>query len=76
MSDRFVVEGFKRRRGKLRVSERVEAPSEDELFRKGRSMQHRLDGMVFYRIDTSASGDQWTEVELLARTGETPAEAA
>lgn len=76
MSDRFVVEGFRRRQGQLQVSERLEESTEGELFRRGRSMQHRLDGMVFYRIDTSASGDQWTEVEVLARTGETPSEAA
>lgn len=39
-------------------------------------MAHRVAGLAFFRIDTSASGDQWTEVEVLATVGDVPEDEA
>ena len=36
-------------------------------------MAHRVAGLAFFRIDTSASGDQWAAVEVLTTVGDVPA---
>lgn len=72
----FYLQPFRRRAGDLTPCELVEGRDEDDVFRRGRAMLHRVDGMRFYRIDCSASGDQWTEVELLAAVGEAGGEEA
>ncbi|WGM45262.1 hypothetical protein KOAAANKH_00123 [Brevundimonas sp. NIBR10] len=68
----YVVEGYRRRAGCLAVSERYPGPSEAAIARRGRAMTGRVDGMVFYRIETSAAGDVWTEIEVLATEGDVP----
>jgi hypothetical protein len=73
----FFLLPFKRRSGRLEPTETLAFGSdEDRAFRAGRQMSERFAGMVFFRIDTSASGDQWTQVELLCTTGEVPDEDA
>ena len=73
----FHVLAFKRRAGELQPLERIDCGrDEDRAFRIGRNMAHRVCGVAYFRIDTSASGDQWTEVELLCATGEVPVEDA
>lgn len=74
MSDLFVVQPFVRRGVELRPQEAVRCASEDEAFRRGLAMRSRMSGVVFFRIDTSASGDQWTEIEVLCSDGEVPPE--
>lgn len=74
--DIFVVQPFRRRGRNLAASEPYACGTEREVFRRGLAMQGRVEGMVFYRIDTSASGDQWTEIEVLAVDGLIPGEAA
>lgn len=67
---------FQRRAGELRPLELIDCGSdEDRAFRVGRQMAHRVAGLAFFRIDTSASGDQWTEVEVLTTLGDVPSEA-
>lgn len=73
-SDEFIVQPFKRRSGELTPSELLRCNSEAAAFRRGKQMQSRVDGMIFYRIETSASGDQWVELEVLATVGDVPAE--
>lgn len=69
----FHVLAFQRRGGELRALEPIDCGSdEDRAFRIGRRMAHRVTGVAFFRIDTSASGDQWTEIELLCSTGDVP----
>lgn len=75
MSDLYVVQPFIRRGRELRPQDPVASESEDEVFRRGMAMRDRMAGMVFFRIDTSASGDQWTEIEVLCSDGEVPPEA-
>lgn len=72
----YFLQPFLMRSGALQAADLVRCDSEDEVFRQGRQMQGRVAGAVFYRIETSASGDQWTEVEILATVGEIPSEAA
>lgn len=74
--DRFIVQPFKRRNGELEAREAVHCTSEAEAFRRGKQMSGRVSGAVFYRIETGASGDQWTEIEVLATIGDVPSEAA
>lgn len=38
-------------------------------------MMHRMDGLVFFKIECRADGDIWTEVETLATVGDVPPEA-
>jgi hypothetical protein len=73
----FHVLAFQRRAGTLQPQDLIDCGSdEDRAFRIGREMAHRVSGVAFFRIDTSASGDQWTEVELLCATGDVPIEDA
>lgn len=72
----YIVQPYLRRDGDLTPTDALRCASEDEAFRRGRQMMDRVAGVVFYRIETSASGDQWTEIELLATVGEAPEEAA
>lgn len=74
--DIFVAQPFRLNGGALEPREPVATTCEAEMYRRGVAMADRMDGLVFYRIDCSASGDQWTEVELLTTTGKVPAEAA
>lgn len=76
MSDLFVVQPFRRRDGRLKADAPAAYETEDEAAKRGRAMAHRVDGVAFFRIDTSASGDQWTEVELLSTVGDVPEEDA
>lgn len=68
----FVVLPFHRRSGRLHAGELVRCAEEDGAFRHGRSMMRRAAGVAFFRIDTAASGDQWTEIELLTTVGSVP----
>lgn len=71
----FHVLAFQQRGDDLRPQDLIDCgPDEDRAFRVGRSMAHRVSGIAFFKIDTSASGDQWTEVELLCATGKVPFE--
>lgn len=72
----FALLPFKRTRGELRALDLIEGPDEDQIFRRGRAMAHRVSGLAFFKIDTSASGDQWTEIEILTTVGDVPEEAA
>lgn len=72
----YIVQPFLKRGGELRPTDALRCESEDEAFRHGRQMMDRVAGLVFYRIETGASGDQWTEIEVLATVGEAPEEAA
>jgi hypothetical protein len=74
VSDLYVVQPFVRRGEELRAEDPVSCGTEDEAFRKGLAMRSRMAGLAFFRIDTSASGDQWTEIELLCSDGEVPPE--
>lgn len=79
MSDRaqFFIQAFRRRAASLEVAETIDCGSDEQLaFRRGRGMAHRVAGLAFFRIDTGASGDQWTELEVLCTDGEVPAEDA
>ncbi len=72
----FIVQSYQRRAGELALGDAYSAESEADIFKRGRAMADRVDGMVFFKIETSGDGDVWTEVELLARVGDVPAEAA
>jgi hypothetical protein len=73
----FFVLPFQRRDGRLEPTEPLAfGADEDRAFRTGRRMAGRVAGMVFFKIDTSASGDQWTEVEFLCSAGDVPDEDA
>ena len=72
----YVVQSYRRQKGELTRGDAFEGSSEDAVFRRGRAMQARVAGLVFYKIATSAEGDVWSEVELLAKTGDVPSEAA
>jgi len=74
--DKFFVQPFAKRAGELLPAELVACESEEQAFRRGKQMASRVSGAVFYRIETTASGDQWTEIEVLATIGEVPSEAA
>ncbi len=72
-SSLFFIQAYRRRRAALETVETIACGADEDLaFRRGRSMAHRVEGLVFFRIDTSASGDQWTEVEVLCTHGEVP----
>lgn len=72
----FVMTAYKRRPGALRVAEQYVSDDEDRLFRRGVAMADRVAGMAFFKIETSAEGDVWEEVVLLATHGEVPESAA
>lgn len=72
MSDLFVVQSFTRAGADLNADEPMACATEVEAAKKARAIKHRVAGVAFFRIDTSASGDQWTEVELIATDGEVP----
>lgn len=72
----YIVQPFKRRSGQLEASEAVGCRDEDHAGRQGRAMREHFAGLVFYRIETAAEGDDWIEVEVLATVGDVPAEAA
>lgn len=74
--DTFFVQPFIRLNGDLRPVDAVICDSEADAFRRGKQMAGRVAGAVFFRIETSSSGDQWTEVEVLATIGDVPSEAA
>ncbi|WP_447910544.1 hypothetical protein [Brevundimonas bullata] len=66
---------FKRWRGELAAGELLSFASEDAAFRRGKAMMARVDGMVFFKIQSGEDGDVWSEVELLATVGDVPPEA-
>lgn len=72
----YVVQSYRRQKGELAHGDAYEGADEDAVFRRGLAMQGRVAGMVFYKIVTSSEGDVWSEVELLAKTGDVPSEAA
>jgi len=74
--EEFIVQPFVRRSGELEPADMVRCETEADAFKLGKRMAPRIAGIVFYRIETSASGDQWTEVEVLATIGDVPSEAA
>jgi hypothetical protein len=76
MSDLYVVQPFRRRSGRLEADTPLACETEDEAARRGRAMAHRVAGVAFFKVDASASGDQWTEIELLSIVGEVPEDDA
>lgn len=77
VQDAYFVQAFVRRGSALAPSDLVSCgPDEDRAFRIGRSMKGRAAGVAFFKVDTSASGDQWTEIELLCTVGHVPEIAA
>lgn len=72
MSELFVVQAFRRSGPDLNADEPIACTTEAEAAKRGLAMKNRVSGVAFFRIDTSASGDQWTEVELLATDGDVP----
>lgn len=76
MSDLFVVLPFRRVRDALKPDAPLTCTTEAEAARRGGAMADRVAGVAFFRIDTSASGDQWTEIELLSTVGDVPEEDA
>jgi len=73
----FFVQSYRRRDAALEASETIDCGGDESLaFRRGRTMAHRVAGLAFFRIDTSASGDQWTEIEVMTTVGDVPEEAA
>lgn len=73
---KFYVQGFERRASGLLPGEPVAGSSEGEIFRRGFAMSPRVQGLVFFKIETSADGDVWSEVEILAVDGDVPPDAA
>lgn len=74
--EEYLVQPYVKRSGALEAGELIRCPSAAAAFRRGKQMSGRVAGAVFYRIETSASGDQWTEVEVLATIGDVPQEDA
>jgi len=72
---RYCVAPFRRQKGQLEPRDIVECDDEDTVFKRGRSMMDRVDGMVFFKIECREDGDVWSEVELLATVGDVPPEA-
>lgn len=73
----FFVQAYRRRDAGLEPVETIACGNDEDLaFRRGRTMAHRVEGLAFFRIDTGASGDQWTEVEVICTHGEVPKEVA
>lgn len=71
----FCVAPFKRRNGQLLSQEVIACATEDAAFKRGKAMMHRMDGLVFFKIECREDGDVWTEVETLASLGDVPPEA-
>lgn len=71
----FCVASFKRMNGELLSQEVIAYATEDAAFKRGRAMMHRMDGLVFFKIECREDGDVWTEVETLATVGDVPPEA-
>lgn len=71
----FCVAPFKRKNGELLGQEVVAFATEDAAFRRGRAMMHRMDGLVFFKIECGEREDVWTRVETLATIGVVPPEA-
>ncbi|WP_426041527.1 hypothetical protein [Brevundimonas sp. TWP2-3-4b1] len=76
MSDLYVIQPYRRTEGRLEADLPLSCGSEDEAAKRGKAMAHRVAGVAFFRIDTSASGDQWTEIELLSTVGDVPEDDA
>lgn len=73
---RYCVAPFRRQNGQLEPRDILECPDETAAFRRGKAMMHRMDGLVFFKIECAEDGDVWSEVELLATVGDVPSEAA
>lgn len=71
----FCVAPFKRMNGQLLIQEVIACATEDAAFKRGKAMMHRMDGLVFFKIECREDGDVWTEVETLATVGDVPPEA-
>lgn len=71
----FVVQAYRRRRGGLSLSETYLAMTEDAVFRRGRAMQARVDGLLFFKISRQVVAEGRDDLELLAATGDVPSEA-
>lgn len=68
----FALQPFQRRNGELRACELITEVDEDRVFRRARAMAPRVDGMAFFKITTSAEGDDWQEIELICTDGQVP----
>lgn len=68
----FALQPFQRRNGGLSAGELILDPDEDRVFRRGRAMAKRVDGMAFFKITTGPDGDDWQEVELICTDGAVP----
>ena len=71
----YHVAPFKRRGEKLEALDVLTCVSEDAAFRRGKAMMHRMDGLVFFKIECREEGDVWSAVETLATVGDVPPEA-
>lgn len=68
----YRVQAYQRRGEELRAGEAYDYACEDRAFRRGRAMQKRVEGLLFFKIETSSDGDTWTEIEVLAAAGDVP----
>ena len=68
----YALQPFVRQNGALRAGELVRAETEEGVFRKGVAMAPRVAGMAFFKITTSAEGDEWAEIEVLCTDGDLP----
>ena len=68
----FVVQSYRRKGRSLTAGDQFSGANEDAIFKRGRAMQDRVSGLVFFKIETSSEGDIWDEVEVLAVTGDVP----
>ncbi len=69
------VAPFKRRGGQLLGEDVIACATEDAAFKRGKAMMHRMDGLVFFKIECREDGDIWTDIETLATVGDVPPEA-
>lgn len=59
----------------LEAQDILTCTSEDAVFKRGKAMMHRMDGLVFFKIECGEDGDVWSAVETLATVGDVPPEA-
>lgn len=71
----YALQPFVRQNGALRAGELLREDDEDRVFKRGKAMSARVAGMVFFKITTSAEGDEWAEIEMICTDGEVPREA-
>ncbi|MBX9707898.1 MAG: hypothetical protein K2X61_08210 [Caulobacteraceae bacterium] len=68
----YALQPFVRRSGVLQPTDLLRTEDEAHVFRVGRAMAKRVAGLAFFKITTSAEGDEWAEVEVLCTDGDVP----